>query len=465
MQASFSRTLCITLIALAGVILFSSWGSPGRNHVVSDHHLILNGRLFNYKADAGYLSIGKGTDASANIFYTAYTGSNIPNRPITFVFNGGPGSASIWLHLGANGPVRAVPGKAGYQQNPNSWLGFTDLVFIDPVSTGYSRAAAGSDAKKFYGYQEDIHAIAGFIQAYLAENNREGNSIYLAGESYGAARAVGLADYLQNNLQINVSGLTLLSPALDYSLLSFRKGNDAPYTYYLPTFAVAAQYHHKLSTDLQRISKDELTTKATAFANGIYAQALKQDVISEQIIDSLHYFTGLDKSILRQANGRISDVLFTVSLLKQTEQQVGTFDSRMKGTTKAIDPTEVQLRSSFPTAFQQYLKDGLHYTNVLPYLATIPTPAWNNGTQTKSGYLNVTGTLKNLLQQNQQLKVQVISGDYDLATPVATVQAALAQVGPQSRLTLRRYAAGHMLYTDDTVNTQFKQDTEDFYRN
>lgn len=465
MSASFSRSLCITLIALTGVILFSSWGSPGRSHVISDHQLFIDGQLLGYKADAGYLTVGNHPDASANIFYTAYTSGNTSNRPLTFVFNGGPGSASIWLHMGANGPVRTVPGNAGYQENPNSWLGFTDLVFIDPVSTGYSRAAAGTDAKKFFGYHEDIRSIAEFIQAYLTANNRQHSPIYLTGESYGAARAVGLADYLQDNLQINVSGLTLLSPALDYNLLSFRKGNNMPYAYYLPTYALAALYHHKLSPALQNISKDQIIARVNEFAKGAYTRALKKNgIVSKQIIDTLSYYTGLDKDILKKANGRITDILFTSNLLKQSNQELGTFDSRLAAGHQSVDPAEAELRATFPTAFQQYLKERLHYTNALPYLATIPTPAWNNGTQTTNGYLNVTGTLKNLLQQHSQLKVQVISGDYDLATPAATVQAALVEVGASSRITLHNYAAGHMPYTDDSINTQLKHDSEDFYR-
>jgi len=459
----------LTLIG-AFALLFISWGNADRRHAYSAGSVVLNGRTLNYQADAGYIIARPEQNAAANIFYTAYTaGYDNVNRPLTFIFNGGPGSASIWLHMGAGSPVRAIPGKAGYGTNPDTWLGFTDLVFIDPVGTGFSRPVNGVDAQRFYGYQADIRTIGTFIQAYLHLHHRQNSRIFLAGESYGAARAVGLAAYLQDSLQTKVLGLTLISPALDYKLISFRKGNNEPYPYYLPAYAVAAQYHHQLAPELAQLSAAKLSAKVSAFAFGTYRQALNQGgAISQQVIDTLSYFTGLSKELLKANNGRITDDGFISSLLKSNQKELGTFDSRSTGVSNAGDPSAEALRTTFEPAFQQYLHKELHVNTTSAYLATIPTPVWNYGQHTKNGYFNVTGVFKNLLSQNPDLKVQVITGLYDLATPTATVNAELAEAGINSnnaQVSVNHYVAGHMVYTDTQVNHQFKQDSEVFYRN
>jgi carboxypeptidase C (cathepsin A) len=280
------RFLSSLFIAGSAVLLFSSlrWvpnhaayrapaGDAAFTLAIGQHHFKLDGKDLAYQSSTGYLTIKDQKEQPlANIFYTAYNvDSNTANRPITFVFNGGPGSAAIWLHMGAFGPVRA--NKGGYNDNPNSWLGFTDLVFIDPVGTGYSQPAEGVDARRFHGYREDIHSIAEFIRVYLATNNREASPKFLAGESYGAVRAIGLTAYLQDSLKIKLAGLNLISPALNYRLVSFRKGNDKPYGYYLPTYALAAQYHHRLSPELQRLTAEQLIAKVTT----LLAMAVIQD--------------------------------------------------------------------------------------------------------------------------------------------------------------------------------------------
>lgn len=461
-------SLVFTVAIVATALLFSSWGSANRNHTYTAHALMLNEAAFSYQSDAGYLTVAIGKQAVANVFYTAYTaGNSDTNRPITFVFNGGPGSASVWLHMGASGPVRAVPGKVGYGNNPDTWLGFTDLVFIDPVGTGYSRPADGGDATLFYGYHQDVKIIGAFIQSYLHSHQRQQSKVFLAGESYGAARAVGLTAYLQDSLQTTVRGLTLISPALDYRLITFKKGNDEAYPYYLPGFAVAAKYHHRLTSALDTLSVDDLQAKVSKFAVGTYKAALQNGGnVSQEIIDTLSSFIGLSPKFIKAKNGRISDQVFTSALLKTSNVLTGTFDSRATGADSAIDPSEAAMRSVFVKAFNNYLKQELHFKSEVPYLATIPTPTWSYDGQTKDGYFNVTGTLKHLLQQHPQLKVQVITGAYDLATPPATVNAALAEVGLNefnSQITINHYQAGHMVYTDNQANHQFKINTERFY--
>lgn len=474
------------LSASVVILLFSSWAGSIYKRTLIDltgntafnisytHHVLSAGHTrLAYTASTGYLtSKDKQGKPLAHIFYTAYSAEHTDSqRPVTFVFNGGPGSASIWLHMGSFGPVRAVRGKSGYQENPDSWLPFTDLVFIDPVGTGYSRPAEGIDAKRFYGYIEDIKSIAGFIKDYLEQTGRQNSRKFIAGESYGAARAVGLASYLQDSLNISVNGLTLISPALNYRLVSFRKGNDAPYTYYLPTYAITAQYHNRLVPELQMLPRQVLIAKAIAFANDYYARFLSgSDTTSafrRLVMDSLSYFTGIAPGALSTVNGRITDRWFVNRLLKHAHQTIGIFDIRVQGTSASTDPSEQALRAVFPAAFKQYVEADLEYQNHLPYLATTNMPAWNYGAKTNDGYLDVSATLADLLQKNPDLKVQIAAGYYDLATPVGTTQYVIGHLGvsdeQKKHITINYYNAGHMIYTDNTSNNTFKATSSSFY--
>lgn len=466
------------LTAIVTVLIFSSWGNAPRYTPLrtlagqaafatsaSQHILTVNGKNISYKVVAGYAPVSDGSHHSAQLFYTAYTAGH-GRRPVTFVFNGGPGSSSIWLHMGSFGPVRAVPGKAGYSANPDTWLGFTDLVFIDPAGTGYSRPDDGTDARRFYGYHEDIRAIGQFISQYLTQNSRGDSPVFLAGESYGAARAVGLAAYMQDTLHTQLAGLTLISPALNYRVITFNKGNDAAYPYYLTAYAAAAQYHQRLVPQLQALGAEQLNNRVSNFAFGTYARFLKDGKNSAEVTDTLSLYTGIDKARLQELGGRLTDTRFARLLLP--DSQTGIYDSRVSGSTGTADPSEALLREIFPQAFQQFTRQVLHYDNRLPYLATIATPNWNYGPATPGGYLNVVPLLKNALSKHSGLRVQMVSGLYDLATPPATVDEAAATVNTggifNNRLQVHHYRAGHMLYTDDAANHQWEKDSEDFYK-
>lgn len=445
-------------------------GNSAFNLAVGHHILHQNGQNIAYRSATGYITIkDKQQQPLANIFYTSYdVESTSTNRPITFVFNGGPGSASIWLHMGAFGPARVNGNQGSYGDNPYTWLGFTDLVFIDPVGTGYSKPADGIDIRKFYGYREDISSIAEFIRVYLAERHRGNSPKFLAGESYGAVRAVGLTAYLQDSLQIQLAGLTLISPALNYKLVSFRPGNDAPYAYYLPAYALTAQYHQCLSPELQKLTTDELTRKVIAFGNGTYAQFLKEgSPASNSIIDTLSYFTGLSKALLRQLNGRVTDSRFAKALLATNKQVTGIFDSRVVGDVPTQDPSETAIRSAFTKSFQQYMSNDLGYQNNLPYLATTAVGNWNYGPEAADGYLDVTGILEKVMVRNPDLKVKVTAGYYDLATPVATINKVISNLSLSNlkqNISVDYYRAGHMIYISDEANAQFKINGEQFYK-
>jgi len=475
-SASTSRFLASLLVAGSFVLLFSSASRLATDRAfqlaVTRHQLNVNGQTVDYQATAGYLTINRGQKQSqANIFYTAYNldSTRQSNRPITFVFNGGPGSASIWLHMGGFSPIKADTGKTGYKENPNTWLGFTDLVFIDPVGTGYSKPVAGVSPQKFYGYHEDVKATAEFIHSYLTSHHRQADAVFLAGESYGAVRAVGLAAYLQDSLHTRLAGLTLISPALNYRLISFKQGNNTPYAYYLPAYALTAQYHNRLAAQLQKLSPQQLTAKVSAFSNSTYSKFLNSgNVATDQIIDTLHYFTGINKALLRKLNGRITDGQFTRTLLASAGQKVGTFDSRATGSDKTIDPSEAAVRGLFTHAFNQYINAELNYQNHLPYLATTAVGDWNYGPEAADGYLNVSATLKQVMIKNPHLKIKVAAGYYDLATPVNTVGYVINNLGLTADLkyniSVNYYNSGHMIYLSNEANTQFRNNSEQFYK-
>ncbi|MCD8740248.1 alpha/beta hydrolase [Mucilaginibacter roseus] len=473
------RLAYFALIAAVSVTLFSSWGAaPSKltfahaagasalKTTVSAHTIKLGGNQLNYTSTAGYLQVADGR-FGANIFYTAYkVNDGQPNRPVTFVFNGGPGSSSIWLHMGAFGPVRSTPGKAGYQTNPDSWLGFTDLVFIDPVGTGYSRPADGTDARRFYGYHEDVRIIGNFISRYLAYNNRQQRPVFLTGESYGGARAVGLASYLADEQHVEVAGLTLISPALNYRLISFKDKNTAAYPLYLPSYALAAQYHQRLIAEWQALPGSELYRIAENFSTTTYSRFLASgDTITQTITDTLRLLTGLPEHTIRGLNGRIPDHVFTRLVLNNN--RVGIFDARTSGANNKADPSSARLRAVFPQAFKTYVEDELKYRNALPYLATTATPNWNYGPAAEGSYLNVLPTLTTLLYKHKALKVNIVSGYYDLATPVATINASVKQLlanqAFKTRVNAHYYQSGHMPYIDDEVNHQFSADSRGFY--
>jgi carboxypeptidase C (cathepsin A) len=462
------RVFTLSFLAIPIALLLSSWGNFNTSHSfipkISHQSITLNNIQYNYQAAAGYLPVKNNNDKLiAKIFYSAYTLNSNANRPVTFVFNGGPGSASIWLHMGSLAPVRVQAGDTVSKDNPHTWLQFTDLVFIDPVGTGYSRAAEGINENQFFGFNEDINVIANFVDQYLISTGRKNSDIYLAGESYGGARAVGLAAQLQNNYHIKVSGLTLISPALNYELLTFKTGKDDAYPLYLPTYALIAQFHKKLNPQLQALAPKVLAEKVKAFANNEYANLLKGDTTAQDnTLATLSYFTGIDKEWLKQHKGRITDHEFARLVLNEGGNKTGIFDARIAGTDKKGDPSEAILRTTYPKALARYFKDQLKYENELPYRATITIADWNFGTKKAHHYLNVVPTLKQLIKDNPALKVHVVGGYYDLATPVETIKQAVADAG-SAQVSSNYYYAGHMIYADNAVNALFYADSKIFY--
>lgn len=476
-HTNYTRILINLLTATSLLLLFGSWNTSVYHLTLFDRagtsafrisvtHGHLNNQNLNYVATTGYLQTSQPSrQSNAYIFYTAYAVNNKAKRPVTFVFNGGPGSSSIWLHMGAMGPLRIGLKTAGYQENINTWLPFTDLVFIDPVGTGYSKAADGVDEHTFHSYQQDIRSIGRFVKSYLQSNNLQDRPVFLAGESYGAARAVGLAVLLTDSIHIPVAGLTLISPALNYQGLSFINDNQVPYITYLPTYALAAQYHQRLSSKLQSVSPSLLLQRAATFANGVYKRFIYGNkLVTTNILDSLHEYTGLNTGYLRHLNGRITDHQFASHLIPN--EKIGIFDSRITGEEMRVDPSEQQLRKAFPLAFNDYVNNVLNYHNLLPYQVTISVKDWDYDDGRHERLLNVVPKLRQLLARHPSMTVHIACGIYDLATPVAANLQIAKQLSAQfdSQITMQVYEGGHMLYVDDQINKRFFNHAEEYYQ-
>ena len=315
--------------------------------VVTEHEMVVGGQVLHYTATTGLMVMkdeeGK---AKAKIFFIAYTKKDVTDsatRPLTISFNGGPGSSSVWLHLGVLGPKRVISGDVGnvapppYRLTTNAYtlLQSSDLVFVDPVSTGYSRPAPGEEAKQFHGLEKDIASVGDFIRLYVTRYQRWNSPKYLIGESYGTTRAAGLAGYLQDRHGMYLNGLMLVSVILDFQTARFDLGNDLPFLLFLPTYAATALYHNKVTLAAGQDRKSFLAA-VEAFALRDYALALLQgdrlpDAERQQIIQQLAAYTGLTPTYLQETNLRIQIQRFVKELLRTERRTVGRLDTRFQG--------------------------------------------------------------------------------------------------------------------------------------
>ena len=448
------------------------------------------GRRIEYTATAGTILLkDKDGKPQASIFFIAYSrdgAGELAVRPVTFAFNGGPGSSSVWLHLGALGPRRvmlgqeAVPEPPPYrlQNNEYSLLDLTDLVFIDPVTTGFSRAAPGENAKQFHEVEKDIESVAEFIRLWITRNGRWASPKYVIGESYGATRAAGLAEHLQEKLGMDLNGLMLVSPALNFQAISFDSGNDLPYILYLPAYAATAWYHRLLSEDLQRLELPQLLDAARAFARGPYAQALLQgDALPEaerrRVAAEAARLTGLSPELLARARLRLPVSRFTAELLKEKGRVVGRFDSRFTGIAddptahaSTYDPSYAAIYGAFSAALKDYVHRELGYESDLPYeIIAEEVRPWDWG-RYENRYLNMGERLSRALTRRPQLRLFVAAGHYDLATSLASIEYTLdhLELDPSLRgnLQLSRYETGHMPYLHEPSLARLREDLSRF---
>ncbi len=424
----------------------------------------------------------------ASVFHVAYTGApqEGSTRPITFCFNGGPGSSSVWLHLGAFGPSRVDLGPEGFDlappprlvPNPHGLLELSDLVFIDPVTTGYSRAADGVDARDFHGVLQDVESVGEFIRLYLTREGRWASPVYLAGESYGTTRAAALADHLQSRHGIYPSGLVLISAILNFQTARFDVGNDLPYPLFLPTFAATARYHGRLAPGVG----DELAPflkEVEDFARTDYTLALMEgDALAPEdrarIAQTLARYTGLDVDWIERANLRIDIGRFVKELCRSERRTVGRLDSRYRGFDRdaageryEYDPSYAAIQGPYSMALNHYVRTELGFESDLPYeILTGRVQPWDYST-VQNQYLNVAEHLRRAMTKNPALRVFVANGYYDLATPYFATHYTFGHLQlPEelrSNIQMAHYESGHMMYVRVEDLIALRRDLGGFY--
>jgi len=441
--------------------------------VVTHHQITVDGKQLKYTATAGRLPIKRGDGKiEAEMFYVAYTldGQDAAKRPLTFAFNGGPGSASIWLHMGALGPRKVVLQPDGFmppapyhiEDNTSTLLDKSDLVLIDAIGTGFSRAENAELMKKFWGVKGDIEAFSEFIRLYITRNERWSSPLFLFGESYGTTRSAGIAGYLADR-GISFNGITLLSTVLNFETLEDNNTNDQPYIFLIPSFTMIAGYHHKLPADLGQDMK-RARKESEQWASGEYAQALdKGDALTPQerqhVIEQMARFTGLSKEVIDEANLRINVRKFTHYLLIDQKLRVGRLDARYTGPdpnglldTPMYDPTGAATGPPYTSVFNNYLRTELSYKTDMPYYVRaqdVGFDRWDWGSAIQ-GFPDTASAMRQAIVKNPYLKVLVMEGYYDLATPYYAADYTVDHLNlPQKyrdNISFATYESGHMVY-------------------
>ena len=454
---------------------------------VTHHQISLNGRTYTYTATAGRLPLKRGDGKiEAEMFFVAYTlDSQEPSkRPLTFAFNGGPGSASVWLHMGALGPKTVVLQPNGFmpaapyrtEDNQDTLLDRSDIVMIDAISTGYSRAANAELTHKFLGVKGDVQAFGEFIRLYLSRYERWSSPLFILGESYGTTRAAGISGYLADH-GIAFNGVTLLSMAVDFQTLEWNNSNDLPYPLLVPTFTMIAAYHHKLSGDLTADlakTRDEVVH----WSLNDYTLALgKGDALTpdehRKIVEQLARYTGLRTDVIEAHNMRIDVPIFTHELLLDQKLVTGRLDGRFTspnpGNERFYDPAGSAILPPYTSAFYNYLRTELNYKIDMPYrVFAYDQPEfekwdWGNAEQ---GFPSTAGGLRAAMIKNPYMKVLVMEGYYDLATPFAAANWTMDHLDLDAKyrqsISYATYGAGHMVYIDRAEHDKMKKDLTEF---
>lgn len=457
---------------------------------VTHHTITLNGQPLRYTATTGMMPIrSRGTEATeGHMFFVYYQrdGAGEPGtRPISFIFNGGPGSATVWLHMGAYGPkkVRLLPNGDSppppyvYEDNPNTLLDQTDLVFLDPVGTGYSRATTLENGPKFWGLDQDAQSVTEFIRLFLTRYTRWSSPKFISGESYGTTRAAYLAGMLADN-GIALNGIAFISMVWNFTAQTPIQGNDIGYVNYLPSYTTTAWYHKKLPPDLQSKSVDDVAREAEQFALGEYSAALNKGANltgadRQAMVDKIARYTGLTKTVIEDNDLRISLGAFSQALLHDERKMTGRLDSRFAvwnqspGTDRTqFDASEASIRNTFTPVLNDYVRRELNYdTDRLYYVLGGGIGAWPYPNDQR----NVSPALERGLNKNPYLKIFLAEGYYDMATPFGAAQYTIdhLNVDPALRAAfeIRRYPTGHMVYIDSVAMKKLREDLRGWMTN
>ena len=459
---------------------------PPRDQIFTTNHSIrIGGETVNYTARTGTIVLKNDEgEPRASFFFVYYSrdGADPAKRPITFTFNGGPGSSSVWLHMGAFGPKRvAYADDEGHAaappyrlvDNDTTILDVTDLVFIDPVTTGFSRAIPMSDAKKFHGFEADVESVGEVIRLLTTRYTRWASPKFLAGESYGTTRAAGLAGWLQEQ-GVYLNGIMLISSILNFGTARFDSGNDLPYIVFLPTYSATAWYHKRLPADLQQSGLENVVAESERFALGEYATALmKGDSLTaaekQSVVQKLARLTGLSPQYLEETNLRINIARFDKELMRDRRRTVGRLDSRFigididsAGERPEFDPSYAAIFGEYTATFNDYIRRSLKFETDLPYeILTDKVRPWSYS-RFENRYLDVAETLRGAMTENPHLRVLVANGYYDLATPFAATRYTFSrmQLDPELRnnVTMTYYEAGHMMYIHKASREKLRSD-------
>jgi carboxypeptidase C (cathepsin A) len=463
------------------------YAGPAEEKISQTAHTVrVDGREIKYMATAGTLPIrGDDGKVQARMFFVAYTkdGEDVKTRPVSFLYNGGPGSATIWLHMGSFAPKHVQMAEDGFQpappyrlvDNDNSLIDASDLVFVDAIETGYSRTVEGVNPAPFLGQQGDLRAFGDFINEYLKAYSRWPSPKYLIGESYGTIRSAGLSQELQSRHGIELNGIVLVSALLSYQVISTGPQNDLAYVSYFPTYATTAWYHKRLAADLQAKSVKQIADEALAFATGEYATTLLRgnslsDAERKAMAAKIARWSGLSQAYVEQANLRIDPGRFRKELLRDKRLVVGRLDTRYTATdldaageNEEFDPANTALQGAYTAMFMDYVRNELRWDSDLHYDSSGNVRPW---TYVQNGYMDMTEPLRSSMAKNPFLKVRVEAGYFDMACVFGGAVINFWHLAYDKvftdRVSFGWFEGGHMMYTRPSAHKALHADIAKF---
>ncbi len=469
--------------------------APPASRWESSHSIEMDGETVEYDAVVANTTLTDDDgEPAGKLFYTAYfrtNGAPSGERPLIFAYNGGPGSASFWLHMGIMGPRRVVTPEVGPQgappypleDNAYTLLDMADIVMVDPIGTGFSHPIGDTEGSYYWGIDEDARSLAQFVRRFLSEYDRWNSPRYLLGESYGTTRSAVLASHLQR-ANIDLNGIVLVSVVLQFNTIQFAPGDDIPYIVNLPSYAITARYLDRLPggspDNLEAFMAEVEAWSLNEYATALLAGTTVDPEKRARVIDRMHLYTGLSKDFIDKSNLRVTAPAFEAELLRDEGRIVGRLDARFTGPAGDVlgvrpshDPQSSAISSAYTSAFNSYLRGELGYDGDREYVPSGATRNWNWGRLRGGGVFgrgggtpNVTPDLARAMKRNPDLKVLLVNGIYDLATPYFAAVWSIEQMGlpPELRANIERadFAAGHMMYVEESLLPQWREDVGGF---